>query len=152
MLPFCHVTLRGQRPYPLGYPKSYITIGDHIRKGRIDLRLFQREVAERLGVDEATIYLWESNRVKPSLSAMPKIVKLLGYMPYEAPAKRFGAKIQYFRRVHGLSQKKLACLLKIDQSSIGNWERGEKRPIKRNMEKLLSFLTSYPSSSSGSEE
>jgi hypothetical protein len=57
----CHVTLRGHKPFWQGYPKSLNTIGDHIRKRRLDLKLLQKDISERLGVDETTIYLWEKN-------------------------------------------------------------------------------------------
>lgn len=61
-------------------------------------------------------------------------------------------KIRDYRRLHGLSQKKLAGLLEIDQTTLAGWERGENQPIKRNLEKILTFVTSYPSSISGPEE
>lgn len=152
MLPFCKLTLRGQKPLPRAYPKRIRTLGDHLRKKRLDLKLLQREVAERLKVDETTIYLWESNRVKPSLSAIPKIIDFLGYMPFKVHADSLGKKILNFRLIHGLSQKKLASLLKIDQSSIGNWERGEHWPSKKLRNKLISLFTSLPSYTLESEE
>ncbi|OGQ13087.1 MAG: hypothetical protein A2026_07180 [Deltaproteobacteria bacterium RBG_19FT_COMBO_46_12] len=57
------------------------TIGDHIRKRRMDLKLTQKEVAEKLGVDKTAIQFWENNRVKPSLGNIPKIIEFLGYDP-----------------------------------------------------------------------
>jgi len=77
-LPFCHVTLRGQKPLPKGYPRALCTIGDHLRKRRLDLGLLQREVAERLGVNEATVTNWELNRTSPALWFLPAIVRFLG--------------------------------------------------------------------------
>ena len=55
-----------------------------------------------------------------------------------------GDRIREYRRVHGLSQKKLAKLLGIDQSTVGGWERAEHRPIRGNLEKMLRFLSYYP--------
>lgn len=90
VLPFCHVTLRGHKPNPPGYSRSPQTIGDHIRKRRFDLRLTQREVAERIRVNKATVQFWENNRVEPSLSLIPKIIEFLGYDPYEAAPNSLG--------------------------------------------------------------
>jgi len=56
MLPFCHLTLKAKKPLPLGYPQILKTLGDHLRKRRLDLNLLQKEVAEIIGVDETTIY------------------------------------------------------------------------------------------------
>jgi len=116
------------------------------------LKLTKRQLSLRLNVSDVTIYLWEKNRVEPSLRLLPKIIKFLGYYPDETSAKSLGEKLRYFRRVQGLSQKKLAQLLKIDESTIGNWEKDENLPLKRNLQKLLDFFDSYPSSSSGLEE
>jgi len=40
---------------PKGYPINPKTIGEHIRKKRMDLRLMQKEVAKIIGVTESTI-------------------------------------------------------------------------------------------------
>ena len=37
-----------------GYPEFPITVGEHIRKKRMDLGLLQREVAEIIGVTESS--------------------------------------------------------------------------------------------------
>ena len=60
-LPFCHVRLTARKPSPAAYPKEMKTLGDHLRKRRLDLGLLQREVADRLGVTKDTIHNWESN-------------------------------------------------------------------------------------------
>jgi len=52
------------------YPKVLKTVGDKIRKRRLDLGLLQREVAERVGVNETTILNWEKNRTQPASKNM----------------------------------------------------------------------------------
>jgi hypothetical protein len=54
-LPFCHYQLTGQKPSPLPYPHQLNTLGDHLRTWRLDLGLLQKELAEKLGVDEMTV-------------------------------------------------------------------------------------------------
>jgi len=63
-------------PLPRSYPQVLTTIGDHLRKRRLDLGLLQREVAERLGVDKTTITNWELNRTTPALRFLPPIIAL----------------------------------------------------------------------------
>ena len=81
-LPFCHAYLKGPRPLPPSYPQVLATLGDHLRKRRLDLGLLQREVAERLGTDHLTITNWELNRTTPALRFSPGIVGFLGYAPW----------------------------------------------------------------------
>jgi transcriptional regulator with XRE-family HTH domain len=57
-----------------------------------------------------------------------------------------------YRRLHGLTQKKLAHLLGIDPTTIGHWERGEHWPQKELLNKLISFFTSFPLSASDHEK
>jgi len=64
-LPFCHVHLRGQKPLPAGFPKELSTLGDHLRKRRLEVGLLQREVAAHLGVNKTTVYNWERHRTNP---------------------------------------------------------------------------------------
>lgn len=43
-------------------PENPVTLGDKIRKGRIELGFFQKELAEIIGVSEDTIRNWEKNK------------------------------------------------------------------------------------------
>lgn len=116
------------------------------------MKLSKRQLSLRINVDDVTIYLWEKNRVRPSLAQIPKIIEFLGYYPYEPAPEGLGEEIIAFRRRHGLSQKKLARLLGIDPSTIAHWERGKNQPTKRLLDKLLSIFVLFPSSDSRSEE
>jgi len=112
------------------YPDFLSTWGDHIKARRLDLRLTKRQISLRLNVSDVTIYLWEKNRVKPSLAQIPKIIEFLGNDPFEKQTENLGEKIREYRRVHGLSQKNLAEQLGVDQTTLAGWERGEHTPIK----------------------
>ena len=139
-LPFCKVTLKAQKPLPSSYPKKLKTLGDHLRKKRLDLKLLQRDVAKRIGVEEATIWNWENNWSSPSLYYIPKIIKFLGYVPDCIKAKTFGEKIVISRQLLGITQKELAHHLGIDPSTLGRWERGESKPSKELLKKLNTLL------------
>ncbi len=52
--------------YPDGYPVNPETIGEHIRKKRMDNRLMQSEVANIIGVSEESIWNRKNDRTKLS--------------------------------------------------------------------------------------
>jgi len=47
---------------PKPYPTHPVTVGDNIRKKRMEISLLQKDVARILEVDETTIQIWETNR------------------------------------------------------------------------------------------
>ncbi len=106
------------------------------------MKLTKRQLSLRLNVDDVTIYLWEKNRVKPSLAQIPKIIEFLSRDPFEKKTENLVEKIREYRRVHGLTQKKLAHLLGIDPSTVSHWEKGGNCPQKRLLDKLIPFLSS----------
>ena len=122
-----------------GYPKNIKTIGDHLRKKRLDLKLSQRKVAQIIGVSEATIWNWENNRKSPKVGFLPKIFKFLGYSLYE-PKISFPEKLAFLRKSLGLSQEKLAKLVGLDESTIRKLEKGKSKPAKKTLEKLEKFF------------
>jgi len=75
------LTLKAPKPLPLAYPESPKTVGDHIRKKRMDLKLFQRDIAKIIGVDECTIHNWEMSHSLPQERLIPKIIEFVGYDP-----------------------------------------------------------------------
>jgi DNA-binding XRE family transcriptional regulator len=87
-LPFCDLHLRAPlRPYPYRWkctqvvPTEPRTIGEHLKRHRLELHLFQVDLAKMFRVDEASIRNWENNTYQPSERLMPGIVKWLGYDP-----------------------------------------------------------------------
>jgi transcriptional regulator with XRE-family HTH domain len=81
-LPFCHVRLSARKPVPKGYPSELRTVGDHLRKRRLDLGLRQKDVARRLGANVNTVTNWEVGRTAPAARYAKGIVRLLGYAPF----------------------------------------------------------------------
>lgn len=106
-LPFCHAHLSGPRPLPRSYPQVLATIGDHLRRRRLDLGLLQRAVAERLGANPLTVTNWETGRTNPVIRFLPQIIRFLGYSPVPESAD-LGDRIRAGRRLCRLSQRRLA--------------------------------------------
>jgi transcriptional regulator with XRE-family HTH domain len=108
----------------------------------MDLKLTQRELSGRLGVSKDTIRFWENSLAEPSLAKIPKIIEFLGYDPFEKETESLGARVRGYRRAHGLSQKKLAERLGIDNKTLAGWERGKRITANRIVANLLNLFRS----------
>ncbi len=115
-------------PPPRGYPRDLRTLGDHLRKARLDRGIFQEHVARELGVSLPTIVNWETNHTRVATRLMPKVVAFLGYDPREE-AERLGDRIRALRERQGLSQSALAAKLGVNPSTVTRWERGRVRKL-----------------------
>ena len=116
------------------------TIGDHLRNRRLRLGLLQREVAEIVGTTVQTICNWEANRSTPQLRFMPAVNAFLGCSAYSTQNQSLGERIADWRRAHGVSQRALAYMLGIDQSTVVGWERGRHKPSERLWERVVAMM------------
>ena len=133
------IVLKGQKPSNI--PKVLTTWGDHIKKRRLELGLLQREVAERIGVSEASVYNWEKHRTDPMVHLIPRLTQFLWYTPPLFTVQTTGQKIVAYRHVRGMSQRKLALQLKVDPATLGRWERDENFPTGELKTRLEPFFT-----------
>ena len=85
----------------------------------------QREAAEQIGVDIATITNWELGHATPALRWLPGIIQFLGYDPQPQPETVGQALIRH-RRGQSMSQLELARILGVDPSTLARWERVER--------------------------
>ncbi len=60
-----------------GYPKKTKSLGETIKKKRMDMELFQKDIAQIIGVSTDTVTNWEKGRTKPSLKNLDKIMQFL---------------------------------------------------------------------------
>jgi transcriptional regulator with XRE-family HTH domain len=120
-------------------PEELNTLGDHLRRRRLVLKLLQRQVAEQLAVTKASIYNWEGNHGKPGLQYMPAIIRFLGYnlLP---PGKGWAERLVQCRTMLGISQKESAARIGVDQGTLARWERGEREPTGRLLVRASQFL------------
>jgi DNA-binding XRE family transcriptional regulator len=87
-LPFCHLQIKVlHRPYPHLWksaqpvPIQPKTLGEHIRKRRLEKHLLQTQLAKILSVDRVSIQNWERGIYEPNTMITGKIVEFLGYDP-----------------------------------------------------------------------
>ena len=139
-LHFYDVTLSAKKPQSEAYPKALKTIGDHLRKRRLDLKLYQKDVAKLLGVDTNSVTNWEKNRTCPRMYLLPKIIEFPGYDPLQSNATTLGERIKQYRIQKGLSLRRLAEELGVDPGTLAKWERGYHEPRGKLKELMNSFL------------
>ena len=134
-LPFCQLTIKVSHPKKVGYPKTLLTIGDHIRKRRLDLGLFQREAAAKIGVDKTSILNWETRGIKPEVQYHARIITFLGYNPLPEP-KGLPARLIWARSSRGMSRVTCARMLGVDPTTLAGWETGRRKPVGRYLDIL----------------
>ena len=139
-LQFTRISLKSLIPKP--YDFTPISVGDHIRKKRLQLGLFQREVAQQLGVNPWTIMNWERSHTEPPISAIPEIIRFLGDSPFPEP-KSLPELLLMKRREMGWSIKEAARAVGVDPGTWGGWERG-RTILYRQHRALITQLLDLP--------
>jgi transcriptional regulator with XRE-family HTH domain len=141
-LPFGKLRLTAKKPLNSLYPQTLTTLGDHIRKRRLDLGLGQKALSIRLGVDQSSITNWELNQRAPGIRFYPRIHAFLEYCPLpEAGTRKLSQKIRVWREGLGLSQAAMAKAIGVDESALAGWEEGRTKPMLNSRVRLLAFFT-----------
>lgn len=88
-MPFCQITLKSAKPLKDRYNKSLYrlklkTIGNELKKKRLQLGISQMALAQELNVRVETIQNWEHSRSIPPVKYLPRLIDFLGYDPIEA--------------------------------------------------------------------
>ena len=116
----------------MGVPaEPLITLGDLILKGRLDLQLEQKWVAEIIGTDKCSIANWEHNRSRPRTRYLPKIINFLGYFPKDLFTANTLLRKLLFIVIHGLTQKQMADKIGIDPSTVMYLENDKHEATKK---------------------
>ncbi len=127
-------------PPPKGYPPVPQTMGEHIKRKRMDEGQQQQELAKMLGVHAASVRNWEKGRSAIQLDLVPRVLDFLGYDPRPCPRSR-GGRLMWLREREGMSQQELARRIGVDPSSLAQAEDGLRlRPdIDWRIEAVLEF-------------
>lgn len=151
----------------ISVPKDPTTIGGHLRRCRLELKLFQSQVAKKLGVSTRTLSLWECDKVYPVWEYQPKLAEYLGFDPFTNPAlgspksnKPFdvaslasNATGELAHQLHSTrvllkkSRRQFAKILGICPKTIWGWETKRRTPspmLQERVETLLKSLLSSP--------
>jgi transcriptional regulator with XRE-family HTH domain len=114
-------------PKPQEWPLEPKTLGEHLRKRRGELGLFQAEVVAQLGVKVDTYLLWEQDRHEPVVRYYPAIFEFLEYDPFPEPVT-LPERIISQRRKLGLTISQAAKRTGVDGGTFRRWESGEWKP------------------------
>jgi transcriptional regulator with XRE-family HTH domain len=100
------------------------TLGEHVRRRRLEMKLTQKEVAAQFGVVSWTILNWEKGHTEPPIGSIPGIIRLLGYDPFPGP-NTLSEHLLAKRREMGWAIEQAARTLGVDPSTWRNWEGGQ---------------------------
>ena len=76
----------------------------------------------QIGVDPITVWNWENRKAVPSLQALPRVLRFLGYDP-RPEARTLSERIRQLRQGLGMSLEELAERIGADSSTVQKWER-----------------------------
>lgn len=128
----------GKSDFKAGYHAFPETVGQHIRKRRIDLGLFQKEVASIIGISTDCITYWENGRAQPQIH-YPKIISFLEYYPFEE-SDTFDGRITKYRRMNGLTYKQVGKIIGVAGSTVASWEAGKTMPNSSVIKHIYKIL------------
>ncbi len=168
-MPFCDKTIcvsrakyLPSRSRGIPVPKQPQTIGDHLRKRRLELGILQAEAARR--VSTVTLSRWECDKVYPTWPQQPPVTAYLGYDPFtnpalgsprsnetpsiaslspEAPVNIGKAIIQHCLKTRK-TRKQFAKELGLSPKTVWNWETGRRQPSASLLDRIFQALRCVP--------
>jgi transcriptional regulator with XRE-family HTH domain len=117
------------------------TLGDHLRKRRLDLGLTQKQAAKMMGAHALSVVNWEKNYAQPSIGHMAAAVAFMGYSPF-AECDNMAQRLVNLRKAAGLTQEFFARQLGVDPSTLARWERGEREPKGEYLDRIIRIVVS----------
>ena len=98
------------------------TIGEHLKRERQLRKMFQRDVAKELGINQWTLIGWEKGTKQISQpSFFPRVIEWLGYDPFPKPRTE-GEELRQARLRRGMTAQQAADKVGVDQ---GTWLKFE---------------------------
>ncbi len=140
LLQFAPITLKALKPKEADFEPQ--TLGEHVRRRRLELEFTQKQAAERLGVNAWTVLNWEKGHTEPPIESMPTIIRFLDYDPFPKP-KSLAERLLAKRRAMGWSIKEAARQLGVDEGTWRSWEQGG-MILYRNHRLLVARLLDLP--------
>ncbi|WP_020677932.1 helix-turn-helix domain-containing protein [Geopsychrobacter electrodiphilus] len=120
------------------FTREPITLGDHLRRRRIELGLYQKDVAAKLDVTTSTVWNWE-NRGSVDLRFIPRVIAFLGRNPIPQPDNLL-EKLSWYKLINGLTLEQLGVEMGRDPEQLADWLSGRHEPCRRNREEIEIFL------------
>ncbi len=137
LLQFVPIRLKALKPKETDFEPR--TLGQHLKKRRLELRLTQKQVAHRLGVNPWTVLNWEKDNTDPPVASMPAILQFLGHVPFPDP-RSIPQRLLAKRRAMGWTIKEAAWQLRVDEATWAAWEGGRTAARGRFLRLVESLL------------
>ncbi|WP_305044942.1 helix-turn-helix domain-containing protein [Geoalkalibacter sp.] len=123
----------------IAFLRDPVTLGEHLRRRRLELCLYQKDVAASLGVTPSSIWKWE-NGWTVDLRFIPRVITFLGYNPIPCPAD-FIERLAWYKQVNGLTLEQLGAEMGRDAEQLAAWLGGQHKPCQRNRKEIELFLS-----------
>lgn len=136
-MPSSRITLKALKPKETDFEPK--TLGQHLRKRRLQLGFTQTQAADQLGISPFTMLNLEKDRTKPSVAAMPSLIRWLGDDHFPVP-KTLQERMRAVRRVNGWTIREAAIRLGVYPGTWAEWERSGRVPWERLRERLEKLL------------
>jgi DNA-binding transcriptional regulator YiaG len=134
-----------KKPNVRQYNPNPKTIGEHIRKKRIEIGLSQTQAAVRLDISDTALVYWEIGRSEPQINSYPAIISFLEYYPFDHDTETLAGKLRQIRHCLGLSYRQCAARLSVSEDAVKRWERGKKVAYRQNRELIEAVWHELPS-------
>lgn len=127
-----------QVPFLVRLPKELskepITLGDHLHRRRLELGLYQKDVATRLDVTTSTNINWE-RALKIKLRYLPGVISFIGYNLISMPDDPM-ERLSWYKQINGLTFDQLGERMNRDSEQLADWLSGHCYPCQRNREAI----------------
>jgi DNA-binding transcriptional regulator YiaG len=111
------------------------TLGEHIKRRRLILKLTKRQAAVQLGVGPETVRHWESGETHHlPIERIPGVLRFLGHDPFPE-VKSISDRLLAMRRRSGWSIRRAAAEFGVAPETWRDWERG--KPILCRTHRVL---------------
>jgi transcriptional regulator with XRE-family HTH domain len=103
-----------------------VTLGDHLRRRRFDLRHSQPEAAVQIGVSADTLQRWEADGVLPDPGVLDAVEDYLG-LCFVRWTRNIGPRLKAWRKARGLDQLCAARRIGVCLETATSWREDGSR-------------------------
>ena len=132
--------LRVEIPKGKGFNPNPLTFGAKLRNKRLELGLTIVAFSKLLDVTDETIIYWENERGKPRIYNYPKLIEVVGFLPFDIDTSTLGGKLKMYRYTKGLNREKFSKILGVDETTLRDWEDSKHIPLPQNFKILQTLL------------
>lgn len=132
--------LVAKKPFHKDYPTELRTLGDHLRKVRLDRGLSQPQVGKILGAVPDTVTCWELNRNKPTAKFARRILRFIEVVPIEWKDAPMHQRLFFTRMIKGQTQRQVGLQIGLDVTTVFFAEQGIRNASKNTQNKIARYL------------